>query len=53
MTIVSVRGRRAMVIKYPAISSMTIFGQSLWPKRTSARSEAHQAKKKTAAELNK
>jgi hypothetical protein len=30
MTAVNVRGRRAMVIKYPAISSMTIFGQSLW-----------------------
>ena len=53
MTVVSVRGRRAMVIKYPAISSMTILGQSLWPKEISARSEAHQARKKTVAELNR
>ena len=53
MTAVSVRGRRAMVIKYPAISSMTIFGQSLLLKRTSARSEAHQARKKKAPELNR
>jgi hypothetical protein len=42
-----------MVIKYPTISSMTIFGLSLRPKMTSARSEAHQARKKAAAELNR
>ncbi len=53
MIMVRVRGKRAMVIKYPTISSITIFGLSLWAKMTSARSEAHQARKKAAVELKR
>ena len=53
MTVVRVQGKRAIVIKYPTTSSMTILGLSLVAKMISARSEAHQAKEKAAAELNR
>jgi len=53
ITVVIVRGKKAMVTKYPTTSSMTILGQSFCSQITSACSDAHQAKKKAAAELNR
>jgi len=53
MAAVSVRGRKVMVIRYPTTSSITILGLSFPPKINSARSAAHQARKKVAAKLKR